>query len=498
MLNNQPSSRSSRLALLVGLAGVGIGIVAGFVAGVDPRYLCLAVVAVAAVVYFFAKFEQAVLGLLILRSSIDSFAALQLPSVFALGLDALTLLYVTVMLLTRRTTVRTDRFWWFFAGWIVLQGLWVILLPLGGLGLGGGLLQESIREWVRLFTWLMVYLLVMQLKDRLPPHKVISTLFLSLIIPITVALMQMFLPSLLPSELSPNGGDTAGAIITSEGTRIRGTLGHPNGFATFLFLFIALTWWQLDHSKRRWPWLLLLGLLSFFYVSTKALFSLMMLAVFVLVLIAPKLSLPKLIGGVLLIALVITLFGSTEFGQQRLGSIANTPLLNPDIDISRAILLSQGDNNSFNWRLSQWYLLLNAWRQYPIFGYGLGLSIQAGGNGFLPHNDYVRALVEQGIVGFVAFIAFLVAQGMRFVWLIRHAPRGSKQRDLCLVLLAILLSIPVGMITENIWTHTTLFLYWYTISAVAGWDWSDLMTQESPVSVTNSKSPPQNEYKRLL
>ena len=480
MLNNQGSRRGLRLMLLISFLGAAAGIVVGFAAGVQPFSLGAALGGIAVIICFFSFFEQTVLGLLILRSSIDSLIALQLPSAFAIGIDALTLLYVTVMLLTGRT-VQTDRFWWFFAGWVLLQGLWVIFLPLGGLGLNASFLSDSLREWIRLFTWLIVYLLVMQLKDRLAPDQVISTLFLSLIMPITVALMQMFLPSLLPGEFSPGLGDSAGALVTSEGARIRGTIGHPNGFATFLFLFIGLTWWKLGQSKQRLPWFLLLALLAFLYVSTKALFSLMMLAVFVLALIAPRLSIPKLIGGVIFLVVVISLFASTEFGQQRLSSIANTPLLNPDIDISRAILLSQGDNNSFNWRLSQWYLLVNAWRQYPIFGYGLGSSIQAAGNGFLPHNDYIRALVEEGIVGIVAFITFLLTQAMRLVWLIHKAPRGSKQRDLCLVLLAILIAIPVGMITENIWSHTMLFLYWYTVSAVAGWDWN--VPPSNPVSV---------------
>lgn len=124
---------SSRLAFWVGVGGVVVGIAAGWLAGAKPLYLGLVLGAVAVVIYFFADFERAVLGLLILRSSIDSFIAQQLPAAFALGLDALTLLYVTVMLLTRQN-VRTDRFWWFFAGWWVLQGLWVILLPLGGWG----------------------------------------------------------------------------------------------------------------------------------------------------------------------------------------------------------------------------------------------------------------------------------------------------------------------------------------------------------------------------
>jgi O-antigen ligase len=259
-------------------------------------------------------------------------------------------------------------------------------------------------------------------------------------------------------------------------------MGHPNGFATYLLLSLGLTWWKLNESKRRWPWLLLLGLLAFFYVGTKALFSLMMLAVLVLVLLAPRLSISSLIGGVLLFGLVIVLFGSTEFGQERLGSLGETPLLNKDIDIWRAILLSQGDNNSFNWRLSQWYLELRVWQHSPILGYGLGLSIPAAGNGFLPHNDYIRALVEGGIVGLVIFLGFITTQVMRLLWLIRNTPRGSAQRNLCLTLMAIFLALPTAMITENIWSHTMLFLYWHSVLAVAGWDWNEQPTEKRTVT----------------
>ncbi|WP_392482952.1 O-antigen ligase family protein [Nostoc sp. C110] len=455
MLTNQHSSRSLALAILLGLATVGAAIIAGFLVGSSAKLVGLAIVAVGIVFYFFTKFEQAVLVLLILRSSLDVFSDLQIPAVFAIGLDVLTLLYVIVSLLTGHI-VRTDRFWWFLAGWVLLQGLWLILLPLGALGLDASYLPASIREWVRLFSWVMVYLLVMQLKDRLPPQKVISSLFLALLLPIAIGLLQIFQAS----------------------DRIVGTFGTANTFATFLLLFISLVFWKLNGTQQRWFWLMLLGLLCFFFVSTKTLFSLMMIAVFVLVLITPRLNVAKLISGMLLLGLIIALFASTEFGQQRLASITQTPLLNPDIDISKAILLSQGDSNSFNWRLSQWYLLLNAWKQSPIFGYGLGLSIPVAGNGLLPHNDYIRALVEGGIIGLVSFLALFAAQFTHLLLLIQQTPYGSKQRNLCFILLAMLTSIPVGMITENIWSHTTLFFYWWTLLAVAGWNWNEQQIRE--------------------
>lgn len=486
MLTKQRSSPSSHLGLLIGLAGVVVGLVIGFLIGsTKPIYLGLALGAIPFLFYFFTQFEQVVLGLLVLRTSLDPFSGQQIPAMFALGLDVLTILYVTVMLL-RRQTVQTDRFWWFFAGWMLFQGLWVVLLSLGGLGLGAGYLSDSIREWIRLFSWLMVYLLVMQLKDRVPPAKVISVLFLALVAPVVVGLMQMFLPSVLPSFLSAQNYD-AGSI-SSEGFRIKGTIGHPNGFVTLLLLFIGLTWWKLKQSRQSFVWLLLLGLLAFFYVSTKALFGLMMIATFVVVLVAPRLSPVNLIGGILFVVLVVGLFASTEFGRERLSSLANTPLLNPQIDVSRAILLSQSDNNSFNWRISQWYTLLNAWRQHPILGYGLGLSINVASNRLLPHNDYVRALVEGGIFGFVTFLVFLVAQGVRLIQLMLSAPPGSAQRDLCSILFAISLAIPVGMITENIWSHTTLFFYWFTLMAIAGWNWNEQPIENSiSVSVSSLK-----------
>jgi len=136
MLTKDPKNRFSRLSLWVGVAGVGVGIVAGLLAGIQPLLLGLAFVAVGAIVYFFSSFEEAVLGLLILRSSLDIFSAQQLPAAFALGVIGLTLLYVTVRLLLGEK-VQIDKFWWFLAGWVALQGLWVILLPLGGLGLDG-------------------------------------------------------------------------------------------------------------------------------------------------------------------------------------------------------------------------------------------------------------------------------------------------------------------------------------------------------------------------
>ncbi|MBF2064471.1 MAG: O-antigen ligase family protein [Calothrix sp. C42_A2020_038] len=470
-------TRSHLITFFISLLGVGIAVMSGFMAGANPRLLGLGFAVVPIVAFFFMQFEVAAVGLLVLRSALDPFSFMQVPAAFAIGVSGLTLLYVVVQLITGKRVI-TEKFWWIFAAWTALQSLWLVLMLWGGLGLDASHLQTSLREWVRIFSWLMVYLLVLQLKDKVYPQVIVSKLFLALIVPSTIALMQIFVPSLLP-PIFIGGGDEFGGISVSV-SRVNGTLGHPNTFATFLLLFIGLTLWKLNKAKQRWYWLSLLGLLAFFYVSTKALFSIAMLAVFLIVFIAPKLSLPKIIGSILLFIIAIALFASTEFGQQRLASLASTPLFNSDIDISRAVLLSASDGNSFNWRLAQWTFLMQAWEQHPILGYGLATCKQLTVFDAYAHNDYIRALAEGGIIGFASFILLLVALFMRVFHIYWTAPLNSKQRNLSLVLLAILSAIVVGMISENIWSHTTLFFYLWTLISVVGWRWEENNLSSKP------------------
>ena len=470
---------SSHLTLWIGLSSSLVGLAVGFLAGAKPLYPALLMGGIGIVLCLFKNPEVTTLGLLVLRSALDPFSAQQLPAAFALGVDSLTVLYIIVMCLTRQK-IYTDGFWWFFGGWIALQGLWVILLPLGGLGMDGSYLPDSLREWIRLCSWGMVYLLVMQLKATALPQKVISCLFWSLLIPLSVAALQLIAPSLLPPIFS--GATEASIAPIGEISRVNGTLGLANTFATFSLLFLLLTWWKIGQVKWQLPWLLLLGALMLFIVGTKSLFVLIMLAIAVLVLIAPRVSLINLLSGITLLAIVVGLFASSDYGQERLASIYNTPLLNPDMDISRAVLLSATDNNSFNWRIAQWTFLLQAWQQYPILGYGLLTCSKLTVLHNYAHNEYVRALTEEGVVGLIAFIGFLGAQIGRLIYLIRHALPGSTQQNFCWTLLAMLLAMIVGMITENIWTHTTLFYYWWALMAIAGWDWNESPRVEEGVN----------------
>jgi len=462
------------------LAIVGLGIVAGVTAGasvsVEPLLVAVWVLlggGIFGLIYLVSNFEFSLLILLVARSALDSFHPL--PSVFALGFLALAFLYVIWRLL-RRQPIHLNMLCLFFCSWVALQGLWVVLLPLGGLGKSEVTLFVGLSEWLRMMVWVAVYVLFLQLKGRFPPQKAVSLLFLSLVIPLAVAAMQMLVPDILPANLAP-----------VYGARVSGTVGHSATFSSFTLFFIGLTWWKFRQAERKIPWLILMGTLVFFLVQAQSLtIVISMLPVMILVLMLPYLNIRNLFWLVIVFGLIAGLILSSEIGQERLASIADTPLLNPNIDWSRSVLLSQRDGNSFNWRIAQWSLLLEAWKESPLLGYGLDSSPFLTIWENFAHNDYVRAIAEQGIVGLLGFLGLLLAQGIYLLRMLFSLPVRSPQRELCSVLFAFFVASLVGMTAENLWTHTALYTYWWGLIAILDWDWEKVGSSVGDIHLRNA------------
>ncbi|MEL6880928.1 MAG: O-antigen ligase family protein, partial [Cyanobacteria bacterium J06607_10] len=346
-----------------------VGVVFSVLLALQPLYAGGLVVAIAGTYVFIRHFEQAVLGILLMRSVLDMYSAQQIPALFAIGVDGLVFLYLGRQWILRRQ-VHTDPFWWFLFGWVMVQSTWVLLLAANGLGGTPDMAFEAMREWTRFFSLAMVYLLVMQLRDRISPARLATFLLLAAAIPLALALLQA-LPVDLPSFLQSNVTWTA---YESEGSRINSTLGHYNSFATFSLLFMALALWRAQIARKPWGWLLLGAGLLYCLLLSKSLTGIVMLIVFCAVYFLPRLRGKGLLGAIA-ITIAIAFLLSTDLAQSRLLELNQTPLLNPDLSISRAMALQAADmdefRNSFNWRLLQWRNLLMDWQQHPLLGYGM-------------------------------------------------------------------------------------------------------------------------------
>ncbi|MEL7510667.1 MAG: O-antigen ligase family protein, partial [Cyanobacteria bacterium J06554_3] len=435
----------------------------------QPLYAGGLVVAIAGTYVFIRHFEQAVLGILLMRSVLDMYSAQQIPALFAIGVDGLVFLYLGRQWILRRQ-VHTDPFWWFLFGWVMVQSTWVLLLAANGLGGTPDMAFEAMREWTRFFSLAMVYLLVMQLRDRISPARLATFLLLAAAIPLALALLQA-LPIDLPGFLQSNVTWTA---YESEGSRINSTLGHYNSFATFSLLFMALALWRAQIARKPWGWLLLGAGLLYCLLLSKSLTGIVMLIVFCAVYFLPRLRGKGLLGAIA-ITIAIAFLLSTDLAQSRLLELNQTPLLNPDLSISRAMALQAADmdefRNSFNWRLLQWRNLLMDWQQHPLLGYGMASAKRLSVFDTTSHNDYIRFLVEEGIVGLSLFLLFLMAQVARLVQIMRQSLPDSPQRALSQIMFAFLISMVVGMAAGNVMVHTATFFYWWALMAILGWSW---------------------------
>ncbi len=477
------SARSPMQAYLVMTAVALIGLIVGILTGTQPQLLLLGLVTPLIIAYFFANFEWAVIILLISRSALDPFTKQGIPAIFAVGLDALTIAYIIVQLLKGRS-IKTDWFWWCFASWVFLQAIWVLLLPLGGLGNDLLPIQPSIREWVRVFTLLMVYLLVLQLKGKTSPEKLLAKFYWALAVPLFIGTLQLVLPAQTLGIFAATG--------IEAGTRIRGTLGHSAIFGYFLFMFICLTFWQVNSTanvKRRIFFIVLLFIETIFLVLTKSFTSTIVMVVFLATQIYRVRNLSILLGGVIVVGMIFAMFFSTEYGQERLSELSTIPFLNPDIDPSRTALLQGTEERStLTWRISYWLELLKHWARSPILGYGLGTTSMVGYNA--AHNDFIRALVETGIIGLFSFLGFIGIQFAHLFQLLKSTSSSDKQKSLCLILICFLLSSLVAMATDNIWANTTAFFYYFPILAIAGWDWNSNNEVAGNMQVDELKSIP--------
>lgn len=456
-----------------------LAITLGLISGAQPLLIVGAFFAAAVLFLFFNYFEQTVIGLLLVRNSLDVFTDYQLPAAYTLGLVALTILYVIVKFITNQN-VKTDNFWWFMIAWSFLQGIWLILLLLGALELDAGLFQISFREWFRMISIPLIYLLTLQLDGKVNPLKfIIFISFAAMIFPIFIALLQMFVPSVLPEMLSGINKVTDNLDLVARGedvSRIRGTFIHANTLCRALVISLGVAIWELENSNMRWPWLLLLPLFALLIVGTKSMSGLIMLAIVLVAAMVRKMSLSKLVIGVLMFLGVLLLFSSSEYGQSRLESLYNLPFVNPEIDFNRAVILARNNlsNNSLNWRLSHWKYLLDEWEGSSFFGYGIGLSTHFHRREVLaPHNDYVKFLIEQGYIGVMLLLSFIGAHICRAVQLIRDAKDNRKKQAFSYMLLVFSIATAVGMITENIFRSSPYFVTLWSLFAVASWNWNN-------------------------
>lgn len=259
--------------------------------------------------------------------------------------------------------------------------LWLCVWTVIAMGTRGAS-TETLREGVREGSVVALAVIVYNARDAVT-------------VPVATRLVQLlgFAPALIALfQLATHTGvNIAGQL------RSNGTFAHPNSAAMFFAIAAIVSLWQfLDRGRRRSDALftvLFVTALVATYSIDGVITMLAMLATFGALRPGPMSvkRAPYLVAGVVALAFFATPLGAHRIAQESATNVATVGEGNADTTLA--------------WRLHKWKTLLPEWESSPLFGRGLGITLTARGasgdkyTSRPPHNEYVRYVVETGIVG---------------------------------------------------------------------------------------------------
>jgi O-antigen ligase len=295
------------------------------------------------------------------------------------------------------------------------------------------------KDWVGTASAVILFILIASIfTTRKNIRLLLVALVLSSIPPLIVGFYQLF---------------TGTGNLKTEGfNRIQATFSHPNSYAVYLMMLLLLCIPLLLEAKKDW---LRLGLgaicvamfasLIFTYARAPWLDMFAGLAILSFVRYR-KLLLLAPVGVVVLLVFVPSIL---ERFQEASG-------------------FSEGQGSLF-FRVEMWRYLLPRFYSNPIVGNGLGsfsvFAEQGLGYFYLPHNDYVRILVDTGVVGLFSYLAALygLARGSLRAYLTQT---DELFKLLALVMMAVIATYLLGGLTENLFRAGTTQAYFWTLAGL--------------------------------
>ena len=300
-----------------------------------------------------------------------------------------------------------------------------------------GATTETLREGVREVSIIALAVIVYNARG------VVS-------IPLAARLVQFI--GVAPAILALYQLATHTGLDVAGNLRANGTFAHPNSAAVFFVIAATGSLWRyLDDGRRRSDALLV----ALFTSALIATFSIDGLITLVAMLTAfgtlrPGSFRVKLVPS-MIAGLAVFVFFLTPLGAQRVAGESSTSLAAAE----------RGETtSSLDTRLYRWKTLLPESECSPVLGRGLGTTTTAENtsanrlNSLLPHNEYIRYLVETGVVGLTILlgaVAFLIGGLIRK----RQVPGTLAAGNLNAPALAI--GIVVGLLVNSLADNTLLY-----------------------------------------
>lgn len=383
---------------------------------------------------FFVKPELSILLLILIRPLIDPFTNIRFTEYINL-LGVFSVLFIVFLIFLffkyRKFELAPSniRFYYIF--------LFVSLLSV----INSVNVTESIMYFIRFVSLLAIYLLIYNIVQRENDAlRVIKCVIYSSIIPIIFGFYQYTAES---------------GMIVQGFDRLNSTFVHPNMYAFYLVIifFSIMYLYYLEKNMN----------------GKSDLIFKILLSVLVLIQLMHTYTRGAWIGimvGLFIVAFFIKKARKWIF----ISSIVFIVVFSPQI-INRMIdLINPPTKNymsTWDFRLEHWNALLKgAFIHKPLLGYGLGQSIFAAKkySHFLQvaHNDYLRVLIEIGIIGLIPFLLFLTQN----LWSLYKKIKNKIYLELNTILLGLFIALLVSSFADNLIYSISVVSYLFVMLAV--------------------------------
>lgn len=215
------------------------------------------------------------------------------------------------------------------------------------------------------------------------------------------------------------GGVIVGAVVPllvgliqfAQGSgRLQGTLSHPNTFGFFLTIMFLITLPVALKTRGSWR-LPLLGITALMGIE--------------LILTYSRSSYLALLVGVVAMTVVAKKYWVLPILAAAVAFSLTLPGVQARIDdLQTERNLSGTAGNSLVWRLDYWQELAELAEDVPGTGIGSGVITEVSVTGTPAHNDLVKAYVETGVLGLIAYLAFVATLVHTTAKLVRRRLEG--------------------------------------------------------------------------
>ena len=237
--------------------------------------------------------------------------------------------------------------------------------------------------------------------------------------------------------------------------RVRGTFDQANGFSRYLLFIIIMGVALYPHLPKRWRLPMLGGLMGLGVLMVLTYTRSSWVALVVGLLVVGWLQAKKLLLVLIALCLGVALFVPSV--------VSRFSDLTADNGPSTALT---GEGNSLAWRVAYWTEIVNLAADNPVTGIGLRVTEEISGGNKQPHNDFVRAYVEMGAIGLMAYILLLTA-------LARVAARGVRdahvgwQRGVAVGFAGCFVAFLLVSMVANVMSQAVVLWYLFAFAACA-------------------------------